>query len=134
MEFDRFQYLILMGLCVLITLPLEFILGTRVWRSPQRLLWALVPTVLIFTLWDLIAIARNNWAYNPAYITRVRLPGDLPIEELVFFIVIPICALLTFETVRRVLTEPDDVKASLTRWMRGDPAEKRAGRADKDAP
>ncbi len=131
MEFDRFQYLILMGLCVLITLPLELLFGSRVWRSPRRLLFALLPTLVIFTIWDMIAIARNNWAYNPEYITRLNLPGDLPIEEIVFFIVIPICSLLTFETVRRVLTETDDVKASLTRWLRGDKPDK-APRADKD--
>jgi lycopene cyclase domain-containing protein len=123
-DLDSSQYLILMGLCVLITLPLEFIFGSRVWRSPRRLLFALVPTVIIFTWWDLIAIARNNWAYNPEYITGIELPGALPIEEIVFFIVIPICALLTFETVRRVLTEPEDVKASLRFWARSGQAKK----------
>ena len=39
----RFQYLILMGLCVLITLPLEFVFPARVWRPPPRLAIALVP-------------------------------------------------------------------------------------------
>ena len=31
------------------------------------------------------------------------LPADVPIEELVFFIAIPICGLLTLEAVRRLL-------------------------------
>ena len=38
---DRFQYLLLMGACVAITLPLELRLGARVWRQPRRLLVAL---------------------------------------------------------------------------------------------
>ncbi len=103
MDGDRFQYLILMALCVAITLPLEFLFGARVWRRPRRLLAAVVPTVAIFTVWDVIAISRDHWSYNPKYVTGWELPFDLPVEELVFFVVIPICSLLTYEAVRRVI-------------------------------
>jgi len=100
---DRFQYLILMGLCLLITLPLEFIFGARVWRRPRRLAAAMGIPLAIFVLWDVIAIARDHWEYNPKYVTGWDLPLDLPVEELAFFLVIPICSLLTLEAVRRVL-------------------------------
>ena len=30
------------------------------------------------------------------------LPGRLPLEELLFFVVVPLCAILTFEAVRRL--------------------------------
>ena len=100
---DRFQYLILMGLCLLVTLPLEFVLGARVWRRPRRLLAALGIPLVIFLVWDVIAIARGHWDYNPRYVTGWRLPFELPVEELVFFLTIPICSLLTLEAVRRVL-------------------------------
>nr|MDQ6927903.1 lycopene cyclase domain-containing protein [Actinomycetota bacterium] len=56
--------------------------------------------------WDIVAIARNHWTFNSRYVTGARLPGDLPIEELVFFIVIPICSLLTYETVKRMIRKP----------------------------
>ena len=100
---DRFQYLILMGLCLVVTLPLEFLFGARVWRRPRRLVAAMVLPVVIFVVWDVVAIARDLWTYNPAYVTGWDLPFDLPVEELVFFLVIPICSLLTLEAVRRVL-------------------------------
>ena len=100
---DRFQYLILMGLCVLITLPLEFLFGARVWRRPRRLLAAMAVPVVLFVVWDAIAIAREHWSYNPKYVTGWEAPFDLPVEELAFFVVIPICSLLTLEAVRRVL-------------------------------
>jgi lycopene cyclase domain-containing protein len=100
---DRFQYLILMGLCLVITLPLEFIFGARVWRRPRRLLAAMAVPVAIFVVWDVIAIARHHWSYSAKYVTGWNLPFDLPVEELAFFLVIPICSLLTLEAVRRVL-------------------------------
>ncbi len=115
---DRYQYLILMGLCVLVTLPLEFLFGARVWRRPRRLLVALVPTVAVFTVWDMAAVARDHWTYNPRFVTGWELPFDLPIEELVFFIVIPMCGLLTYEAVRRVFCERDQLLAPFKRLVR----------------
>ena len=100
---DRFQYLILMGLCLLITLPLEFGFRARVWRRPRRLLAAMWIPVLIFAVWDIVAIDRGLWRYSPRFTTGIELPGRLPIEELVFFLVIPICSLLTLEAVRWML-------------------------------
>ncbi|WP_141211241.1 lycopene cyclase domain-containing protein [Enemella dayhoffiae] len=99
---DRFQYLLLMAGCLLITLPLEFVIGARVWRRPRRLLLALLPTVLLFSVWDVAGIIRNHWSYNERYVSGIHL-GVMPLEELVFFIVIPICGLLTYEAVGQVL-------------------------------
>lgn len=100
---DRFQYLILMGLCVAVTLPLEFVLGARVWRRPARLALAVIPPLIIFAVWDVVAIALHHWRYSLVFTTGWDFPGHLPVEEVVFFVVIPICGLLTFEVVRRLL-------------------------------
>jgi lycopene beta-cyclase len=100
---DRYQYLLLMAGCLIVTLPLEFVFGARVWRQPRRLLLALVPTVILFAVWDIAAIAREHWSFNARYVTGSRLPGGLPVEELTFFVVIPICGLLTLEAVRSIL-------------------------------
>lgn len=117
MDLDRFQYLLLMGLCLVITLPLELLLGARVWARPRRLLAALAIPVAVFVVWDVVAIARDHWTYNPDYVTGWDL-GNLPVEELAFFVVIPICGLLTYEAVRRILHEWDDVRARLVRLVR----------------
>jgi len=98
-----FEYLLLMGACVLITLPLEFVLGARVYRRPRRLLLAVLPLLLLFYVWDAVAIARGHWDYSPDHTTGWMLPFAVPVEEFVFFIVIPLCGLLTFEAVGRML-------------------------------
>ena len=69
MDADRFQYLILMGLCLAITLPLEFLFGARVWRRPRRLAAAMALPVALFVVWDAIAIARHHWTYSTRYTT-----------------------------------------------------------------
>ena len=57
----------------------------------------------VFVLWDEIAIAAHIWTYNPAYITGVTIPFDMPVEEVLFFLVIPLCALLTYNAVSAIL-------------------------------
>lgn len=100
---DRYQYLILMGLCVLVTLPLELLFRARVYRRPRALLLALAPVVAVFSVWDVVGIVRDHWSYNPRYVTGVELPLGMPLEELVFFVVVPLCGLLTYEAVGTVL-------------------------------
>jgi lycopene cyclase domain-containing protein len=99
---DHFQYLALMGACVLITLPLEFLFGARVYRRARALAWAVLPVVLVFSLWDIIGILRQHWSYNAAYVSGLRLVFGMPVEELTFFVIVPLCALLTYEAVGRV--------------------------------
>lgn len=95
-----FQYLIVLGLCLVATLPLELVLGARVWRRPRRLAKALLPPFVVFLAWDLWAAAAGQWWFNPTLTTDVRLPYGVPVDEALFFVVVPICGLLTLEAVR----------------------------------
>lgn len=98
----HFTYLGILAACVLGTLPLEFLLHARVYARWPRLVLTLVPVVVAFGAWDIAEIHVRAWSYDPRYIVGVDLPGRLPLEELLFFIVIPSCALLTFEAVQAV--------------------------------
>ena len=99
---DRFQYVGLMIACLVLTLPLEFVLGARVWRRPARTAKAIAPAFVLFVAWDLWASRRGTWEFSDQYTLGVRLPGGMVIEELLFFIVVPICGLLTLEAVRQM--------------------------------
>jgi len=100
---DAWQYLLVLACCVLITLPLEFVLRARVYRRWRTLLAAVLPVAAAFALWDAVAIARGHWWYSPRYTTGVLLPGALPVEEVAFFLVVPLCGLLTYEAVGTAL-------------------------------
>jgi len=100
---DHFSYLLLLGGCVLITLPLEFLLRARVYRRWRALLAAVLPVVIIFSAWDVLAIYRDHWSYDARFVTGIRLVAGLPLEELIFFAVIPTCGLLSYEAVGALL-------------------------------
>lgn len=100
---NRFQYLIVMGLCLLGTLPLEFAFDAKVYRHPRRLFATLAIVAIPMFAWDAVAIARKHWWFSARYTTGWSLPASVPIEEVAFFIVIPVCSLLTHGAVRTIL-------------------------------
>lgn len=99
---DRWQYLIVLAACLAITLPLE-IFGDGVYRRARRAVRAIVPVAAVFVLWDEIAVGAHVWTYNRAYVTGADIPFRMPIEEVLFFVVIPLCALLTYNAVSVIL-------------------------------
>jgi lycopene cyclase domain-containing protein len=99
-------YLFVLAGCLVAALWLEPVLKVNVFRRGRRLLLTLLPVVSVFVLWDLAAIAAGHWHFDPAQTTGVVLPGGLPLDELLFFVVVPVCAILGFEAVRAVLRLP----------------------------
>ncbi|MGI8668034.1 MAG: lycopene cyclase domain-containing protein [Jatrophihabitans sp.] len=94
------SYLGLLAGCLLGTAPLEIVLRTRVYRRWRRLLAALLPGLLLGVGWDRYAIEHGQWSFDGRYLVGLRLAG-VPLEELLFFLVVPTCAVLTLEAVRR---------------------------------
>jgi lycopene cyclase domain-containing protein len=102
-------YLGLLAGCLVVTAPLELVLRVRVYARWRRLLVAVLPEFVVFVAWVLYAIAQGHWQYSDALTTGIRLPGRIPVEEVLFFLVVPLCAVLAFEAVRKV-----------TGWTAGD--------------
>ena len=106
---SRFAYLAVLLFVLVGTAWLEVLLRTRVYARWRRLLLALAPVVVLFCAWDLYAIAAGHWTFDPDRTTGVLFPGGLPLDEVLFFVVVPIASLLTLEAVR-----------SVKRWEVGD--------------
>jgi lycopene cyclase domain-containing protein len=94
--------------CLLGTAPLEIWLRVGVYRRWRRLLLTLLPVLVVFVAWDLLAIHLGHWTYDLGQMLGVLLPGGLPLDEVLFFGVTPTCAVLTFEAVRRVTGWDDE--------------------------
>lgn len=95
------SYLLVLLACLVGTAPLEVFLHTRVYARWRRLLLTLLPVFVLFVIWDVFAIRAGHWSYDPEQTTGIQA-GNVPIEELLFFLVIPTCSILTLEAVRAV--------------------------------
>jgi lycopene cyclase domain-containing protein len=96
----QLSYLAVLAACLFCTLPLELVLRVRVYARWRRLAAALVPGLVLGVAWDQYAVRSGHWHFDPRYLTGLDLAG-LPVEEVLFFVVIPICAILTLEAVGR---------------------------------
>ncbi|NBV90010.1 MAG: lycopene cyclase domain-containing protein [Actinobacteria bacterium] len=104
-----YSYLAVLAACLLGTATLEVFLRTRVYRRWRRLLLTLLPVVMVFTLWDIYAIKHGHWTFDSQRVTGIIAIANVPLEEICFFIAIPICSILTLEAVR-----------SMKGWLVGD--------------
>ncbi|MCW2700123.1 MAG: crtY [Blastococcus sp.] len=105
-------YLGLLAGCLVVTAPLEIVLRVRVYARWRRLLLAVAPVFVVFVAWVLYAIAEGHWDYSAVRTLGLRLPGGIPVEEVLFFLVVPVCAVLALEAVRKA-----------TGWDAGYPAD-----------
>lgn len=94
-------YLAVLVACVLGTLPLEFRLRARVYRRWPGALLAVLPIAAIFLTWDFFATRGGWWWFDENHLVGLWFAG-MPLEEWLFFLVIPVCGLLTIEGVRHV--------------------------------
>ena len=81
---------------------LEVILKVGVLKQLKRVVLAIAPVAFLFIAWDKYAIAHGHWYFDKDQILGIYGPFCIPLEEYLFFIVVPIAALMTIEAVRTV--------------------------------
>ncbi len=101
-EFGSYSYVAVLVFVILGSIWLEVVLRTRVLVRPRRLFLTIFPVVLPFLVWDAYAISQGHWWFDETRILGVYLPFEIPLDELLFFMIIPLASVLTLEAVRSV--------------------------------
>ena len=52
--------------------------------------------LVIYLIWDFWAVSKGSWFFDPDQILGIMLLGKLPIEEVLFFIIVPLMTVLTY--------------------------------------
>lgn len=99
---ERFTYLGVLLFIFIGSAWLEVALRTRVFRRWRRLLLSLAVPFVIFVAWDIWALATGHWSIDPDRTIGWDLFGVIPVEELIFFLVVPTASILSLEAVRSV--------------------------------
>ncbi len=81
---------------------LEIIFKVGVLRRWKRAFSSILPVSALFIIWDAYAISKGHWFFDRDQILGIFGPFGIPLEEYLFFIVVPMAALLTIEAVTTV--------------------------------
>jgi lycopene cyclase domain-containing protein len=66
----------------------------------KRAVLSIIPTAIIFLVWDYYAVVSGHWWFDKEQVVGIFGPKGIPLEEFLFFIVVPLASLLTIEAVR----------------------------------
>jgi len=93
------KYAIVLLLSVIVPFLLSFWPPLKFYRNLRSLLLSILTIVIIFGAWDVFATWRGHWYFNSGMVWPLRL-ANLPLEEWLFFVVIPFCCIFTWEVVK----------------------------------
>jgi lycopene cyclase domain-containing protein len=101
----KLSYLAMLIFTAAASFWLEIAFKVHVLRRMKRVLLSLLPISLGFLIWDAYAISQGHWYFDQKQVTGINGPFNIPIEEILFFLIIPIAVLMTLEGVARIKPE-----------------------------
>ncbi len=93
------EYAAYLGLVFVGTLALARVF--RIDLPVGRALAALFPVALLFIAWDFLAVEAGHWAFDAQFITGFFV-GNQPVEEIAFFVVVPLFYVVIWEIAKRM--------------------------------
>jgi lycopene cyclase domain-containing protein len=84
---------------------LEIIFKVGVLRRIKRATLSIAPPATAFILWDIYATSRSHWYFDKNQVLGLFGVAGIPLEEFLFFLVVPLAALMTIEAVRHVKSD-----------------------------
>jgi lycopene cyclase domain-containing protein len=92
-------YLLLDAVILLGPLVCTFEHRIRYYQKLPAVGFAISTVGVAYIAWDAIVTARGDWAFSDNHVLGIRLLG-LPIEEILFFVVVPYSCLFIYEALR----------------------------------
>ncbi|MCX6457021.1 MAG: lycopene cyclase domain-containing protein [Actinobacteria bacterium] len=72
--------------------------GFKLQISKKLKLFLFTDSLILVTylIWDFWAVSKGSWFFDSNQILGIMLLGKLPIEEVLFFIIVPLMSVLTY--------------------------------------
>lgn len=92
----QFHYLMVLAFIGMCAVFVNFGFRLRI-RSKWKLFLMTDAVILaIYLAWDFWAVAKGSWYFDPEQIMGFYIFGQLPIEEVLFFVIVPLMVVLTY--------------------------------------
>lgn len=94
----NYYYLILDLICFACPFVLSFDKNVAYYKKWRYAIIAIIFTCILFIPWDVYYTNAGYWGFNETYITGIEIFG-LPIEENLFFVLVPFACIFVYECV-----------------------------------
>jgi len=98
----KWNYMAMLIFTVFGSFWLEIFLKVGVLRRIKRVALSILPISFLFLIWDAYAIAQGHWFFDRSQMLGIIGPFNIPLEEYLFFIIVPMAAIMTIEGVTTV--------------------------------
>lgn len=98
----RYGYLVMLLFTATGSWWLEWAFRIRVLRKLRFTLLTILPISVFFLIWDWFAIRSEHWDFDYSQMLRITGPFNIPLEEYLFFLIVPLAIILTYEGVTKL--------------------------------
>ena len=96
---NHYTYFIILAASLAGPLALSFDKKVGFYKNWKYLFRAMFFPALLYIVWDIYFTAKGVWRFNENYITGIKI-YNLPVEEVLFFFVVPYCCLFIYECIK----------------------------------
>jgi len=107
------NYLILDFLIIAFPLIFSFKWKFKYYKFFKPLAASIIIVGISYIIWDLIVTYRGDWGFNKDFLIGIKF-FDLPIEEILFFVVVPFACIFIYENLVFFIK---DKKIAFNKWF-----------------
>ena len=91
-------YFQILFFCIIIPFIFSFHRKIKFYKKWPEFIKSNIITITPFIIWDEIFTSNKVWGFNDEYLSGLYI-FNLPIEEMLFFLIIPYCVIFTYEVI-----------------------------------
>jgi lycopene cyclase domain-containing protein len=96
---SHYTYFLILAGSIAGPLALSFDKKVAFYTKWKYVFAAMLLPSLFYIVWDIYFTAKSVWSFNENYITGIKI-FNLPVEEVLFFVLIPYCCIFVYECIR----------------------------------
>ena len=95
---SHYTYFLILTVALAGPLALSFDKRVAFYKKWKQLFTAMLFPAFLYIIWDIYFTANGVWSFNENYVCGIKL-FNLPIEEVLFFFVVPYCCVFIYECI-----------------------------------